>query len=97
MASQPQPIGDITKQQGAVKYHWWYDSKAAGVRNAPGMGTMGTPPSSPPGTDSAPRRFSLTSGILGSSPPAAEGGTARPRRDSLKNMFHLSDFGTPGT
>lgn len=98
MASQPQPIGDIAKQQAAGKYHWWYDSKAAGVRNPPGMGmASGTPPSSPPGIDSAPRRFSFTSGLLGSSPPAEGAGIARPRRDSLKNMFHLSDFGTPGT
>jgi len=89
--SQPQDIG---KQQG--RYHWWYDSKAAGVRNPPGIGmTNNTPPSSPPAMDGAPRRFSLT-GFMSGSPPS-DVPTARPRRDSLKNIYHLSDFGTPGT
>jgi hypothetical protein len=96
MASQPQDIG---KQ--STRYHWWYDNKAAGVRNPPGIGMHNnTPPSSPPGNDNAPRRFSLTSGLTnmtGTSPPAGADIVARPRRDSLKNMFHLSDFGTPGT
>jgi hypothetical protein len=91
--SQPQPIG------GTPKYHWWYDSKAAGVRNAPPemKGMSGTPPSSPPamGIGDAPRRFSLTSGFTNASPPTDI--AARPRRDSLKNIYHLSDFGTPGT
>jgi len=92
MASQPQPIGDAMKQ--STKYHWWYDSKSAGVRNPPGINMTGTPPSSPSGIDSVPRRFSLTGGWSNASPPTD---TPRPRRDSLKNMFHLTDFGTPGT
>jgi len=87
--SQPQPIGGTN-----TKYHWWYDSKSAGVRNPPGANMSGTPPSSPPATDGAPRRFSLTQGWSNASPPTD---AARPRRDSLKLIQHLSDFGTPGT
>jgi len=95
--SQPQPIG-------SAKYHWWYDSKAAGVRNPPPQttGMSGTPPTSPSaisgspgGIGDAPRRFSLTSGFTSASPPTDI--VPRPRRDSLKNIYHLSDFGTPGT
>lgn len=89
--SQPQPIGG---QPG--KYHWWYDSKAAGVRNSPGIGQINSsPPQSPP-ADGQPRRFSLTGAFANASPPGAPD-PSRPRRDSLKQMFHLSDFGTPGT
>lgn len=88
------------------KYHWWYDSKAAGVRNPPpgmGMNINNSPPSSgssPSGVDSAPRRFSFTSGLTAltsSSPPAGDAPMQRPRRDSLKQIYLLSDFGTPGT
>jgi len=96
--SAPKDIGNN------AKYHWWYDSKAAGVRNPPGMGmgntpTGSSPPQTPSGIDSAPRRFSFTTGLTSTSPPAAaaDASMQRPRRDSLKNMFHLSDFGTPGT
>jgi len=88
------------------KYHWWYDSKAAGVRNPPGRMNItnnsppssgASPPQSPSGIDSAPRRFSLTSGLTSSSPPAGDAPMQRPRRDSLKQIYLLSDFGTPGT
>jgi len=94
--SNPQDIGKSNR------YHWWYDSKAAGVRNPPGIGMGSTPPSSSPpqsptGSDITTRRFSLTSGFTTSSASPPADVASRPRRDSLKNMFHLSDFGTPGT
>jgi hypothetical protein len=89
--SQPQNIG--TNKQ----YHWWYDSKSAGVRNAPGGNLSASPPTSPMDPNS-PRRFSITK-ILGASPPntTATDIGGRPRRDSLKQIYLLSDFGTPGT
>jgi len=86
--SSPQNIGN-------KQYHWWYDSKSAGVRNAPMQNMSGSPPSSPPGDIDSPRRFSLTKIFPGATPPADM--ASRPRRDSLKQIHHLSDFGTPGT
>jgi hypothetical protein len=86
----PQNI-DTNKQ-----YHWWYDSKSAGVRNAPGGSLSASPPTSPSGDLNSPRRFSLTK-LFGSSPPTNAEMGAGPRRDSLKQMHHLSDFGSPGT
>jgi len=66
------------------KYHWWYDSKAAGVSNSPGTNMTGRSPPS----------YS----ILSQSPGAGGEDIAtqyNKRRDSLKNMVHLSDFATP--
>lgn len=71
--------------------HWWYNDKQAGVRNPPPANMTGSPPISP-ASDSGERRFSLTSMLVGS-PGAPTFNTGR--RDSLKNMYHLSDFGTP--
>jgi hypothetical protein len=68
------------------------------TKSPPSSGISGTSPlQSPSGIDSAPRRFSFTSGLTSSSPPAGDAPMQRPRRDSLKQIYLLSDFGTPGT
>jgi len=78
-----------------AKYHWWYDSNKAGVRNAPGQNMSGSPPISP-GAETGARKFSLTEMLIGSPEGIPKSPVYNPtRRDSLKNMFHLSDFGTP--
>jgi len=69
----------------SAKYHWWYDSKSAGVANSP--------PTNMTGYSTSP---TSNYSILSQSPPAGgEMNVNRERRDSLKNMYHLYDFATP--
>lgn len=91
-------MSDAQNVPKQAKYHWWYDANKAGARNAPPSTHMsGSPPISP-GAETGERRFSLTSMLVGSpgaNPGTMPGGYNPGRRDSLKNMYHLSDFGTP--
>jgi hypothetical protein len=86
MAENNKPTGTpaMPMNTTASKYHWWYDAKKAGVANSPPANMTGRSPPS----------YS----ILSQSPPAGEIpdiNRQRERRDSLKNLYHLSDFGTP--
>jgi len=91
MADQKPSIQSSTVPMAAPQskqYHWWYDGKAAGVRNSPPSNFSSSPP--------------VTYGLLSQSPSTAAGMAAtgipvapRVRRDSLRNMVHLCDFATP--
>jgi len=76
------PAANVTRNP---QYHWWYDAKAAGVRNSPPSGMASSPPTSFAYLSQSP----TTSPIEGIAIPRRE------RKDSLKNLVHLCDFATP--